>query len=137
MPKNYAEAARWYQKAADQGDAGAQTNLGSAYANGHGVPQNQAEAVLWWKKAADQGDANAQFRLGFAYFHGQGVAQDQAEAYFWADLAATLNQDAKGKSAAKLRDSIAATLTQVQLSAVQKKCRQWMDAFDTRKVQWR
>ena len=34
MPQDYAEAVRWYRKAADQGDADAQSNLGGMYANG-------------------------------------------------------------------------------------------------------
>jgi TPR repeat protein len=32
VPRDYAEALRWYRKAADQGDANAQGNLGTMYA---------------------------------------------------------------------------------------------------------
>ena len=39
VPQDDAEAVRWYWLAADQGDAGAQYNLGVSYANGEGVPQ--------------------------------------------------------------------------------------------------
>ncbi len=37
VAQDYAEAARWYRKAAEQGDAGAQHNLGLLYAKGVGV----------------------------------------------------------------------------------------------------
>ena len=39
---DYAEAKKWFQKAADQGDADSQYNLGSLYYDGHGVTQDYA-----------------------------------------------------------------------------------------------
>jgi hypothetical protein len=45
VPENNAEAVNWYRKAADQGHAKAQFNLGLMYNNGEGVPENDAEAV--------------------------------------------------------------------------------------------
>ena len=38
------------KKLAEQGDAGAQFNLGRAYYNGWGVKQNYKQAFKWWKK---------------------------------------------------------------------------------------
>ena len=73
VPQNYAEAAKWYRKAAEQGDALAQLSLGSLYEQGQGVPQNYAEAAKWYRKAAEQGDALAQLSLGSLYEQGQGV----------------------------------------------------------------
>ena len=58
VPENDAEAVKWYRKAADQGYAKAQSNLGVMYDNGEGVPENDAEAVKWYRKAADQGYAD-------------------------------------------------------------------------------
>jgi TPR repeat protein len=49
----------WYQKAADQGDAKAQSNLGTMYAFGKGVLKDYKQAVYWYQKAADQGYASA------------------------------------------------------------------------------
>jgi len=46
---------RWYRKAAEQGHANAQFNLGVGYANGQGVKQDHAEAVRWYRKATEQG----------------------------------------------------------------------------------
>lgn len=59
VPKNYATAAKWYQKAADQGFVYAQYNLGVLYDNGLGVPKNNTIAVKWYQKAADQGNVEA------------------------------------------------------------------------------
>ena len=123
------------KRAARKGDAKAQYNLGVAYDVGQGVPQDRAEALRWLKKAADQGNAMAQLGLGIAYYNGKGVPQDFAEAYFWTNLAAALNKNARGDSNAKLRDDAAARLSPTQLSATQKRCRQWMDAFEKRKAQ--
>jgi len=53
------EALEWFRKAAEQGDAGAQFNLGMMYAEGEGIEQDNAEAVKWLRKAAEQGDEDA------------------------------------------------------------------------------
>ena len=81
--KNYAEAVKWFRKAAEQGNAGAQCGLGFCYEEGQGVPQNYREAVKWYRKAAEQGDANAQYNLGYCYENGKGVTQNRSEAVKW------------------------------------------------------
>ena len=63
MPKDAAQAAAWYRKAADQGYAAAQCNLGYCYENGAGVPKDTAQAAAWYRKAADQGHTNAKQQL--------------------------------------------------------------------------
>ena len=80
VQQDYAEAAKWYRKAANQGDIGSQYNLGRMYRDGLGVPQNWEEAVKLYRKGADQGDAYSQHSLGEMYWRGQGVLQDDAEA---------------------------------------------------------
>ena len=64
---DYAEALKWYRKAAEQGDASAQYNLGNGYRRGKGVTQDYAEAANWYRKAAEQGNAWAQSNLGVMY----------------------------------------------------------------------
>ena len=88
VPQDYTEAIQWYRQAAEQGDAGAQNNLGVMYRYGQGVPQNDAEAVKWFRLAAEQGIAGAQANLGLMYFNGQGIRQNYAEAAKWFRLAA-------------------------------------------------
>jgi hypothetical protein len=41
----------WYQKAANQGYAKAQYNLGVMYANDKGVLKDAKQAVYWYQKA--------------------------------------------------------------------------------------
>ena len=47
IPKDFVMAAIWYRKAAEQGLALAQNDLGRLYFNGQGVPQNYSEAYFW------------------------------------------------------------------------------------------
>ena len=81
--KNYVEAVTWFRKAAEQGLAKAQYNLGVSYANGRGVTQSYTEAVKWYRKAAEQGVAKAQYNLGLCYYNGEGITQSYTEALKW------------------------------------------------------
>ena len=42
----------WYRKAAEQGDAPAQLNLGVMYDTAQGVPQDHVQAHKWYNLAA-------------------------------------------------------------------------------------
>ena len=57
---NYKKAIEWYKKAAEQGYADAQYNLGIMYENGHGVDQDDSMAMRWYAKAAAQGFRGAE-----------------------------------------------------------------------------
>ena len=63
MPEDDREAVKWYRRAAEQGDAGAQTALGTMYLGGKGVPEDDREAVKWYREAAEQGYAGAAWAL--------------------------------------------------------------------------
>jgi TPR repeat protein len=56
VTKDFSEAAKWYRKAADQGDAKAQSMLGFIYYQGEGITKDFSEAIKWWNKAAEQGN---------------------------------------------------------------------------------
>lgn len=86
--QNYTEAVKWYRKAAEQGNADAQNNLGFCYSKGYGITQSRAEAIKWYRKAAEQGNAAAQNNLGDCYYYGRSVAQDYIEAVRWYRMAA-------------------------------------------------
>ena len=73
---------------AEQGNVGAQFNLGLMYRRGLGVVQDYKEAAKWTRLAAEQGAAIAQYNLGTMYQEGLGVAQDYKEAAKWTRLAA-------------------------------------------------
>jgi hypothetical protein len=83
VKQDYAEAVKWYRKAADQGNAMAQVNLGVCYEIGQGVTRDSMEAVKWYRKAADQGFHGGECNLGICYDYGTGVVQDSTEAVKW------------------------------------------------------
>ena len=60
VPQDYAQAVAWYRKAAGQGSAAGQNNLGVMYEMGKGVSKEVQQAVSWYGKAANQGFAPAQ-----------------------------------------------------------------------------
>jgi tetratricopeptide (TPR) repeat protein len=77
VPRDGAEAEKWYRRAAESGYAKAQNSLGSAYQ----ADRRYSEAVGWYQKAADQGDALALNNLAYMYDLGLGVTQDRRHAF--------------------------------------------------------
>ncbi len=80
---DHVEAVKWVRKAAEQGLAGAQNELGLMYKNGRGVDQSYEKAAEWVQKAAEQGYAGAQYNLGLMYDNGRGVDQSYEKAVEW------------------------------------------------------
>ncbi len=56
---DYEAAVKWYKRAAEQGHASAQFNLGEMYFKGQGVTQDYTRAYMWWEIAASHGDEKA------------------------------------------------------------------------------
>ena len=54
VSQNYAEAAEWFQKAAEAGDCRAQLYLSCCYSNGWGVPVDREKAEEWYHKVVEQ-----------------------------------------------------------------------------------
>ena len=102
VKQDKAQAVKWFQKAAEQGNASGQLMLGSCYAGGIGVKKNVPEAIKWIRKAAEQDLAEAQSVLGQCYLTGDGVPHDEAEAKKWLQKAS----DHGHKSAKQLLDEI-------------------------------
>ncbi|MGY6217134.1 RDD family protein [Methylolobus aquaticus] len=88
VSQDYAEAAYWYLRAAEQGNILAQNAIGWIYLNGLGVKQDTSVGINWLTTAASQGDARAQNNLGWMYLNAHRVAQDYAQAIHWFRLAA-------------------------------------------------
>ena len=82
-------------KAAEQGHAYAQYNLGLIYSSGL---RDNTEAARWFLKAAEQGIADAQFNFGLILEEGRGFPQDSASAAVWYGEAAQ-----QGHAEAQLR----------------------------------
>ena len=77
--QNNAEAAKWFRKSAELGDANSQYMLGYLLEDA----KDFSEAATWYRKGAEQGLVGAQESLARLYFSGQGVQQDYAEAAKW------------------------------------------------------
>jgi TPR repeat protein len=88
MNGSYADAAVWYEKAADQGFSIAQNNLGNLYRNGRGVPVDHQKAFNLFTVAAEKGIDQAQENLALCYEDGEGVEQNYAVAAQWHQRAA-------------------------------------------------
>jgi len=124
ISQDYEEAVNWWRKAAEQGDATAQSNLGAMYANGHGVQQDYTEAAKWYLLAANQGLAGAQAQFACVYQLGDGLPKDYVLAYMWFNLAAAEGD----KAAAEGREAIAKEMSQEQIAEAQRLSREWYSA---------
>jgi Sel1 repeat-containing protein len=132
--RDYSEAAKWYRKAADQGDPKGQSRLAFLYDLGKGVQRDYAEAAKWYRLAADQGDGDAQLSLGIKYYIGDGVAKDYVQAYklFMLALARfpasggieTMEHD----NSVQWRDKVAAAMTPAQIAEAQRQAAEWRPA---------
>lgn len=126
VPKDYAVAAGWYRKAAEQGNSQAQAFLGDYYARGQGVTQDYAAAAKWYRKAAEKGVPQAQNNLGVMYAKGLGVPNDNVLAHMWYNLAGSKFPDGeKRETAKKNRDDIAVKMTPAQIAEAQRLAREW------------
>lgn len=90
--QDYAQAAVWYLKAAEQSHALAQFNLAVMYAQGQGMPCDKAKSMLWFDRAAHLGDPAAQYRLGIIHHRAAleripvNASESRIEAYKWLQL---------------------------------------------------
>jgi TPR repeat protein len=62
VPKDYAEALKWFRKAADQGNGDAQSELGFMYLHGDVVPKDYVQAHMWLNLATSQFSASEKDR---------------------------------------------------------------------------
>lgn len=114
-PTDLSESVKWLEKAASQGHALAQYELGLALKLGRGTLQDYAAAGRWLGSAARAGHVGAQYHMGRLHRIGEGVALDLVRAYAWFNRAA-----AQGHGAARgARDEVAASLKPEQLAQAQ------------------
>jgi TPR repeat protein len=121
VTRDYEEAMLWFRKAANQGYAAAQFNLGFENEVGLG---NYAESVQWYERAANQGFKEAQHRLGLMYHNGRGTAKDDVAADMWYRLAAA-SGDAEAN---RLREAIEKYMTASQIEEAKRRSSEWKPA---------
>lgn len=81
-----------------------------------------ATAIEQWRPLAENGHSGAQYNLGFNYVQGKGVEKDLVAAYFWFDLAARQGK----RIAQRLRDGVAASMTEAQIAEAERRVRTWL-----------
>ena len=79
--QDYIKAMEWFEKAAANGNANAQTLIGHMYVNGLGVKPDYAKAIEWYEKAAVNGDATSQNNIDDKYY--EEIEQDYAKVLEW------------------------------------------------------
>lgn len=95
IPPDERAALRWIGKAASQGNAAAQFELGSYHTLEPHRDYGRAADLL--RKSALRGFAPAQTSLAMLHLAGAGVPEDRVEAYAWLSLAAARGErDAVG-----------------------------------------
>ena len=87
------KAIEWYQKAANQGHALAQTNLAYFYLLGIGVDKDEHKAFTLYQQAANQQLPAAIKTLGFLYMQGLGTEVDEFKAFTLFEQAYQLQPD--------------------------------------------
>jgi TPR repeat protein len=85
---DYTTAFETFKKAADQGDAYAQSWLGDMYRLGKGASLDLTQAMLWYVKADARGELGAAIKIGGMFANGEGVPKDTQRATFWYEIAA-------------------------------------------------
>ncbi len=78
--KDYAQAMKWYQEAANNDNPAAQNKIGELYKEGLGVKQDYLTAANWFVKSAAKRYDPAQLNLGVLYENGLGLAKDYSNA---------------------------------------------------------
>ena len=133
--QDYKQAATWYQRASQQGVAGAQLNLGLLYSSGKGVPADPAKAVQQFQMAANQGDGQAQYQLATSFAAGAGVRADPFRAYQWLSIAkASLDgkDPAASLAAEKLKD-LERQLSPAEIARAKQAAADWLQSHQTAK----
>ncbi len=120
VPKDLAEAEKWYGRAAEQGYSGAQYNLGFV----HYSQDDIAGTTEWWSRAAESGDEQAMFSLGFMFAESGRAPHDPVQAHMWYDLAA-----AHGSAdAAHERDQLARQMSAAEIAEARRLAADWDSA---------
>ena len=119
VPRDYAEAFKWFGLAAKQGNPTAQNNLGVMYVDGEGVAQDKAQSAKWFRLAAEQGNATAQLNLAAMLADGSGVPSDCVAAHMWCNISASGGLE----EARQYRDIVAENMTPTEISEAQRRFR--------------
>lgn len=116
-------AARWYRRAAEQGDVRAQLALAARHDEGLGVVRDEVQAAEWYRRAAENGSATAQVALALRCAAGRGVPPDKIQAAAWLLLAGRDAQE--DASAARLLERLRRELSPEELAQARDRAADW------------
>jgi hypothetical protein len=133
VPKDRSQAAAWYRRAAEQGDAKAQFNLGLMYRYGSGYSPGLKRWVEAFGPAPGHAGETAPGSPAARYNPGSKIPKDHIEAHKWMSLAAARATGGDQKRFADARDSLAEVMTPEQIAEAQKRASEWTAAFEKRK----
>jgi TPR repeat protein len=91
LTQDWVKANIWVRKAAEQGLAVAQDDLGVSYGDGRGVPQDWVECYMWIRMAANQRNTQAIQDLDYAKARmtPEQIAQAEQRAKEWKPVSST------------------------------------------------
>jgi TPR repeat protein len=89
--QDYQAALNAWNRAAQQGDADAEYNLGQLYRLGQGVKRSYPVAQSYYLKAANKNHPLAQLNLGTMYYSGKLGSGEEENAFYWLQKAAENN----------------------------------------------
>ena len=124
--KNIKESKQWFLKAAHNGFAGSQNNIGWAYYKGTGVPKSIPLAVHWITRSADGGEPFAYGSLCEMHGAGDVFPYDKQEAYKWCKLASLEMPFGEARNlAVKILNRYVARMTADELSVGKASVESW------------
>jgi len=123
ITKQHEEAFKWFQKAANQGLAKAQFDVGFCYFKAIGTTYDKNLAFAWYRKAAKQGNEEAQINLEMCYYKGI----NKVEAYSYLLLADESDAVANG-----LRTKLQNELTAVENAIGRAKSREILKDIESK-----
>jgi TPR repeat protein len=117
--KQYSDAIKYFQFAAEQGHHLAQYIYGNYFHKGTGgVGKNIEEAIKWYTRAAENGGAYGQYHLGRCYESGNGKEKNKEQALFWYKQAADQGYPQAQKKVQEFQSTIKSTKDVILFPAV-------------------
>lgn len=126
VPKDEAQGAALYLKAAKLGFAPSQNNLGWDYFTGTGVARSLPDAIYWITRAATQGEPFAYGSLCEIHGAGELLSSDPTEGFMWCGLAVHNLSEGRAKQASQaVYDRIMKTITPADFAAGSLALQKW------------
>jgi Sel1 repeat len=146
MDKNYVEAAKWLQRAADAGNINSTGAAGMLFIEGRGVPRDVQRGIRYFRHGAESpdvgGNGECASDLAKMYTEGRLVPRDPCEAYYYFGVAIAncpREDSEKAKDRQRLkkqRKSAGAELTADQRQVVDDRVNTWIANWKKSGCEW-